>query len=29
MSLEEFQLIDNEAIDNSNIFRDFLKICYQ
>ena len=27
MSLEDFQLLDNEAIDNSIIKRDFLKVC--
>ena len=29
MSLEDFQLIDNETIDNSIIKRDFLKIYHQ
>ena len=29
MSLEDFQLIDNEPIDNSIIKRDFLKIYHQ
>ena len=29
MSLEDFQLIGNETIDNSLISRDFLKICHQ
>ena len=29
MSLEVFQLLDNEPIDNSIIKRDFLKIHYQ
>ena len=29
MSLEDFQLIDNETIDNSIITRDFLKIYHQ
>ena len=26
MSLEDFQLIDNESIDNSIIKRDFIKV---
>ena len=29
MSLEDFQLIDNEAIDSSIIKRDFLKTSHQ
>ena len=29
MSLEDFQLLDNEPFDNSIIKRDFLKICHQ
>ena len=29
MSLEDFQLIDNEPIDNSIIKRDFTKIYHQ
>ena len=29
MSLEDFQLIDNEPIDNSIIKRDYLKIYHQ
>ena len=29
MSLEDFQLLDNEAIDNSIIKRDFLKVYHQ
>ena len=28
-SLEDFQLIDKEPIDNSVIKRDFLKVCHQ
>ena len=29
MRLEDFQLIDNEPIDNSIIKRDFIKIYHQ
>ena len=29
MSLEDFQLIDNEPIDNSIIKRDFIKLYHQ
>ena len=29
MSLEDFQLLDNEPIDNSIMKRDFSKICHQ
>ena len=29
MILEDFQLIDNEAIDNSILKRDFLKVYHQ
>ena len=29
MSLEDFQLIDNEPIDNSIIKRDFIKVYHQ
>ena len=29
MSLEDFQLLDNEAIDSSFIERDFLKVYHQ
>ena len=29
MSLEHFQLLDNELLDNSIIKRDFTKICHQ
>ena len=29
MSLEDFQLLDNEPIDNSIIKRDFLKVYHQ
>ena len=29
MSLEEFQLLDNEAFDNSIVKRVFMKVCHQ
>ena len=29
MSLEDFQILNNEPIDNSNIKRDFLKVYHQ